>query len=126
MPMEVYCIICQPPESVLMDLDKTFPRKKGKHGIYRVRRYKCLICGYEQTIHADGWRDLETEPDRAMDEAKKQYNQEEKNEDKLRVSDSIEQALKLLLLSSVFHIFQGLIHHLLCQGHRLFHQLLLL
>ena len=84
MDEKIYCIICPPPGSVLMDLDKTLPRIKGKHGIYRVRRYKCFICGYEQTIHAGGEWDLEREPHNAIEQVKKQFKQEENNEDFLR------------------------------------------
>lgn len=52
--------------------------KSKKH--YRIRRYACTICDFQETIYADGWIDDVVLPERALNQIKKEYKQSEDNQ----------------------------------------------
>ena len=84
MEIKPTCIIC-PPNTVEMQLDQNLPRVQGRTGhYYRRRRYKCPICGYTLTVMADGYLDEYRAGEAAKRDLNKQFQQEEKNEEKLR------------------------------------------
>ena len=47
--------------------------------MYRVRRFKCTVCDFEETIFGDGSGDMKTRPQEAIDDMQKFYEQEEEN-----------------------------------------------
>jgi hypothetical protein len=76
------CVICA---GIEMDFVEDLSRMNSRSGnAYRRRRYKCLICGYELVVMADGYRDEYNAGEAAKMDLKKQFKQEENNEDKLR------------------------------------------
>lgn len=48
---------------------------------YRIRRFRCDLCDHEETVFANGTRDYEDEPRRALKQIDRQYRQEEENND---------------------------------------------
>lgn len=76
------CIICT---GIEMDFIESLSRRTSRTGnAYRRRRYKCLICGYELVVMADGYKDEHNAGDTAKYLLEKKFKQEQDNEDKLR------------------------------------------
>jgi transposase-like protein len=69
---KIYCDICNVIE---MQFLETIPSNKS----YRIRRFKCPVCGHTKTIFADGLLDNHIEPIKANEAIDKMYKQEEDN-----------------------------------------------
>ena len=50
---------------------------------YRIIRYFCELCNHQQTIYADGYRDLVVEQIWAKEDVEKMFKQEKENRDQL-------------------------------------------
>jgi transposase-like protein len=48
---------------------------------YRMRRFRCDLCDHEETVFANGSRDYESEPRKALKDINDMYRQEEDNND---------------------------------------------
>lgn len=50
----------------------------GKRGKYRIRKFKCTLCDFEEAVYAAGTRDDLLELDRAKKQIDKEYDNETK------------------------------------------------
>lgn len=71
---EITCDNCNQPLRQIEKLE-TKPRGKFKKK-YRIRRFFCDLCEIPKTVFATGYRDSQVEPENAIDEVKKLYEQE--------------------------------------------------
>lgn len=71
--MKVICDICG--TEMKTDPSKRIVSTKK----YRIRRFECEGCGYQQTIYADGKLDLDIIPQRGIDIVKINFKRESKN-----------------------------------------------
>jgi hypothetical protein len=72
---EFSCEICKAP----MKLSEKLPPVKKMGKTYRVRRFKCTVCDFEETIFGDGSGDMNTGPQQGIKDVKEMYDQEEEN-----------------------------------------------
>lgn len=75
MATEFYCEICGAP----MVLDHQFKTRKKPGTMYRVRRFKCTLCDFAETIFGDGTGDKKDIPGQAIEMVNDMYKQEERN-----------------------------------------------
>ena len=76
MSKTVNCDFC----TAEMELVSTTPTKKN----YKVRRYKCPLCGYEKSEFGSGCYDKEDSPFSLLDDkdVNKMYRQQERNNER--------------------------------------------
>lgn len=63
----------------LCSCDLTLTKTTRSRRRYRIRRYKCLICGFEKTIFGSGQLDEEGMERQVEKDVKKMYRQQERN-----------------------------------------------
>lgn len=73
------CLICTAPMEVASASMVKLYTKGGANMKCRKRRLKCTICDYQTTIYGGGIRDLEIEPQEAIDQVKENFKQEREN-----------------------------------------------
>jgi transposase-like protein len=77
MTTEFYCEICGAP--MVLDPEHKFKTRKKPGTMYRVRRFKCTLCDFAETIFGDGTADKKAIPEQGIDQMKAIYKQEEIN-----------------------------------------------
>lgn len=68
------CSICTAPMEMV---SKKYSRKRRSNEKYRIRRFKCTVCDFEETVYADGQRDELFEPRKAIDKVNREFRKEE-------------------------------------------------
>ena len=69
------------PECSICHIEMKFKERIQSKKQYRIRRFECPICGNIETIFADGKRDLEIDPEKAIESVDKIYKIEQDNRD---------------------------------------------
>lgn len=67
------------PKCDICGCDMFFKERVESNKPYRIRRFKCIVDGYEKTVFADGTIDDEIEPEKAIKQVNKEFKQQEKN-----------------------------------------------
>lgn len=73
-------------QEMVIQKQSTAQLKKG--GKCRVRRFYCELCDITETVYADGYRDMITDPIDAVDAVTRMHKQEEDNQNESYDTDA--------------------------------------
>ena len=73
-------------QEMVMQKQTTASLKKG--GKCRVRRFYCELCDITETLYADGWRDVITDPRDAVNDVTRMHKREEDNQNEIHDTDA--------------------------------------